>query len=93
MSMRNPTAPSILVVEDELLVLILTESMLTEAGYETLTASDVPEAVTLLRSNADIDVLFTDISLRSAVDGGLTLRKRRCGCAPPSTSSMPALDP
>jgi CheY-like chemotaxis protein len=76
MSITHLIPPSVLIVEDELLVLTLTESILMEAGYETLAASDLPEAITLLRSNAEIDVLFTDIGLRSAVDGGLTLARK-----------------
>jgi CheY-like chemotaxis protein len=76
MPMKNSTAPSILVVEDELLVLMLTESILMEAGYETFTASDVSQALAHLRSNADIDVLFTDISLRSVANGGLAIARK-----------------
>jgi CheY-like chemotaxis protein len=76
MSEINPAPRSVLIVEDELLVLMLTESMLLEAGYETLTASTLPEAITLLKSNASIDLLFTDIGLRSAVDGGLKLARK-----------------
>jgi CheY-like chemotaxis protein len=76
MPATDSIAPSILLVEDELLVRMLTESILMEAGYETLTASDVSEAITHLRSNADIDVLFTDIGLRSAVDGGLAIARK-----------------
>src|SRR5947207_13111725 len=76
MPTRRQSAPSILIVEDELLVLMPTESMLMEAGYETAITWDMPEAVMLLRSNADIDVLFTDITLRDAVDGGLILAEK-----------------
>ena len=76
MSRTNSIAPSILVVEDELLVRMLTESILMEAGYETLSASDVSEAIAILRSDADIDVLFTDIGLRSAIHGGLEIARK-----------------
>ena len=68
--------PSVLLVEDEPLVLMLTESILMEAGYETQTASHVSEGLTLLRSNAEIDVLFTDIGLGDAAGGGLTLARK-----------------
>ena len=73
---KHRSAPSVLLVEDELLVLMLTESIMMEAGYETVTASHVSEALTLLRSNADIDVLFTDIGLGDAAGGGLTLARK-----------------
>src|SRR5438067_2365859 len=67
---------SILIVEDETLVLALTESILRQAGYKTLTAADTSEAIAILRSEPDIDVLLTDIGLKKSVDGGLSLARR-----------------
>ena len=42
-------------------------------GHDTLSASDVDEALSLLRSSQHIDVLFTDIYLKKAVLGGCDL--------------------
>jgi len=63
----------ILVVEDEGLVLLLTEGILKEAGHETFTATDVTEAQSLMDSQPAFDLLFTDIHLKSEEHGGLQL--------------------
>jgi CheY-like chemotaxis protein len=63
----------VLIVEDNLLILELTEMQVQELGYDTLSASDVYEASTLLRSAQPIDLLFTDINLKSSVLGGCEL--------------------
>jgi DNA-binding NtrC family response regulator len=62
----------VLVVEDEMQVLILAESVLQEAGYETASASTVAEALAIIESpDRQLDLLFTDITLRDDTDGGL----------------------
>jgi len=63
----------ILIVEDDVFIREMTEMMIQEWGYDTLTASDVDEALALLRSPQRIDVLFTDIYLKTAVLGGCDL--------------------
>jgi CheY-like chemotaxis protein len=60
----------ILIVEDDNSILDLIELTLQEGGYETLTAGDVEEAVALISSMRPIDVLFTDICLKSKSHGG-----------------------
>jgi CheY-like chemotaxis protein len=47
--------------------------MIQDWGHETLVASDVDEALLLLRSPLRIDALFTDIYLKAAVLGGCDL--------------------
>jgi DNA-binding NtrC family response regulator len=64
---------AVFVVEDEVQVLILAELLLEEAGYETVSASTVPEAMAILQSDQKIDLLFTDLQLRDEADGGLIL--------------------
>ena len=63
----------ILVVEDDALIRMVAEMMLQDFGHETLSASDVEEAVAILRSPQRIDALFTDIYLKTAVLGGCDL--------------------
>jgi CheY-like chemotaxis protein len=63
----------ILVVEDEIFTREIAELMLQDWGHQTLSASDVDEALPLLRSSQHIDLLFTDIYLKSAVLGGCDL--------------------
>jgi CheY-like chemotaxis protein len=64
---------TVLIVEDEPQVLILAESVLQGAGYETISSSTVAEALAIVESDRHIDVLFTDLGLGDQVEGGLTL--------------------
>lgn len=64
---------TILVVEDDEQVRVLAESILRDIGYETLTASDVEQALAVLNGEQAIDVLFTDIRLKGEEHGGLTV--------------------
>jgi len=45
-------------------------------GYETLSAGDMDEALLHLRSPQQIDILFTDIYLKTTVFGGCDLAQR-----------------
>jgi DNA-binding response OmpR family regulator len=45
--------PTVLIVEDERRVLILAESELQRAGYETLTAATVAEAQVIINSDKE----------------------------------------
>jgi DNA-binding NtrC family response regulator len=63
----------ILIVEDDVFIREIAEMMMQDWGHETLLASDVDEALSLLRSPQPIDALFTDIYLKSAVLGGCDL--------------------
>jgi len=54
---------SILVVEDEPTVLVLGESVLQRAGYETLIAGTLAEAQAVIHSDQRLDLVFTDITL------------------------------
>ena len=64
---------AILIVEDDVFILELTEMLIQEWGHQTFPASDLDEALLLLRSPQHIDLLFTDINLKTAVLGGCEL--------------------
>jgi CheY-like chemotaxis protein len=64
---------AILIVEDDLFIRELTELLIQEWGHQTFSASDADEALLLLRSPQHIDLLFTDINLKTAVLGGCEL--------------------
>ena len=64
---------SVLIVEDEAQVLMLAESYLQEHGHQTLSASTVTGATTLLNGDEQIDLLFTDIGLQDDLEAGLKL--------------------
>ena len=63
----------ILIVEDDVFIRDDAESMLRDWGHNTLLASDVDEALAVLRSCQQIDALFTDIYLKKAPLGGCEL--------------------
>ena len=52
----------ILVVEEELIIGEIAAEVLTDAGYEVLTAASAEEAEIILR-DVSVDVMFTDINL------------------------------
>jgi len=64
---------SILIVEDDFLIRELSEMTIQDWGYATSSAEDADEALSILRSSAKIDVLFTDIYLRKGVLDGCEL--------------------
>jgi CheY-like chemotaxis protein len=65
------TAPraTVLVVEDEDDVLETTGQALDELGYRVLTARNGPDALALLSSGEQVDVLFSDIVMPKGVSG------------------------
>jgi DNA-binding NtrC family response regulator len=63
----------ILVVEDEAFLRMIAERMIQDWGHQTLSAGDVDEALSLLRSPQHIGALFTDIRLKAATFGGFEL--------------------
>jgi CheY-like chemotaxis protein len=60
----------ILIVEDDGFLRDDAETMIQDFGHDILSASDVAEALLLLRSPRQIDALFTDIHLKRAALGG-----------------------
>ena len=63
----------ILIVDDEVFIRGATEMMVQDLGHQTLTASDMDEALVQLKSPQPIDALLTDIRLKSVVLGGFEL--------------------
>ena len=67
----------ILVVEDEELLSVLIDTVLTDQGYTVLKAKDGAEAVDLYRTyDGDIDLVLTDLSLPE-IDGWQVCRQIR----------------
>jgi CheY-like chemotaxis protein len=61
---------SILIVEDEALILMVAQDAMESAGFEVVTADDGPGALALLAQHpARFDGLITDYNLGSAVTG------------------------
>jgi DNA-binding NtrC family response regulator len=72
----------ILIVEDDVFIREVAEMMIQGWGHQTLTASDVDEALIQLRAPQHIDALFTDIYLKAAVHGGCDLAHQAIALRP-----------
>jgi CheY-like chemotaxis protein len=66
---------TVLIIEDEAMVLILAESVLQKAGHETLSAGLLPEGKAIIESDAKFDIVFTDITLGEEQDAGIAIGK------------------
>jgi DNA-binding NtrC family response regulator len=70
----GPFMAVVLIVEDEIPLLILAESDLQAAGYETVSAASVAEALAVINdAEQKIDLLLTDLGLGDEPDGGLEI--------------------
>ncbi len=78
--MRLKAAPerplSVLVVDDEELVRKFVERVLREAGYQTATAGDGPEALEVAAKLETFDILVTDVMMPQMTGDELARRLR-----------------
>ena len=63
------TGQSVLVIDDEATVRMLIVEVLNEAGYAAIEADDGPSGLKVLRSDARIDLLITDVGLPGGLNG------------------------
>ncbi|KTT74618.1 response regulator [Sphingomonas endophytica] len=68
-SMTQPSGSTVLIVEDELFVRMIGADALAEAGYSVLEASSADEALNILETAGEVQVLFTDIRMPGSMDG------------------------
>jgi CheY-like chemotaxis protein len=61
--------PSVLVVEDDVLLRLITAEDLRSAGYNVIEASSADEAMTILDSAVTVDLILTDIRMPGSMDG------------------------
>jgi CheY-like chemotaxis protein len=83
-------APTILVVEDEVLVRLCVTDELRANGLTVLEAASGDEALQILNSAVAVDLVFTDIRMPGAIDGvalAQWMRKERPGLKVIITSS------
>src|SRR5215203_6515414 len=66
-SVDNPVV--ILLVEDEVLVRMVAADVLEDAGFTVLESTNAEEALRLLETRPDVEVLFTDVNMPGALDG------------------------
>ena len=73
----HPARPeTVLVVDDEELVRKFVERVLREAGYQTASASDGPEALEVAAKLESIDILVTDVMMPQMTGDELARRVR-----------------
>jgi CheY-like chemotaxis protein len=65
---QSSSAPVVLVVENDVLLRLVTASNLRDAGFEVIEAADSAEAVLVLDS-MPVDALFSDIDMPRRMDG------------------------
>jgi CheY-like chemotaxis protein len=70
MARSTPLNPAtILVVENEAIVRLELVAQLTDLGLKVLVASDADEAIDLLDSHQEIELLLTDVTMPGSMDG------------------------
>jgi CheY-like chemotaxis protein len=65
---RHPKS-IVLVVEDEPLMRMHAVSLVVDAGFDTVEASNADEAIAILEARKDIRIVFTDINMPGSMDG------------------------
>jgi two-component sensor histidine kinase/ActR/RegA family two-component response regulator len=65
----SATKPIVLVVEDEMLLRMRAADIVEDAGFTPLEAVNAEDALVMLESRSDIDLLFTDIQLPGTMNG------------------------
>ena len=70
MLMHQPVVPpKVLVVEDEMLLRMRAVDIVEDAGFTPIEAVNADEALAILESRSDIELLFTDIQMPGSMDG------------------------
>ena len=60
---------TILVVEDEALIRMVSADILSDAGYHVLEAENAAEAIAILEGADHVELVFTDIRMPGKMDG------------------------
>ncbi len=67
--MDQQARPTVLIVEDEAIIRFAAVSMVEGAGFDVLEAGTADEAMRILESRSDVQVVFTDINMPGSMDG------------------------
>ena len=66
---RAATAPTVLLVEDEVLISQLVADWLADRGFAVHEAATADEALAYIGEGGAVDVMFTDVNLPGSMDG------------------------
>src|SRR6195952_537224 len=61
--------PAVLIVEDELILRMRAVDIVEDAGFTPVEAVNADDALAILESRSDIELLFTDIQMPGSMDG------------------------
>lgn len=64
-----PSAPTVLVVEDQALLRLYVADLIEQAGYVVLSAEDADEALQVMKNNPQIRAVFSDFEMPSVMSG------------------------
>jgi two-component system, response regulator PdtaR len=59
----------VLVVDDEALVRMNAVDMIEHAGHQVIEAANADEAIRILESRFDIEIVFSDVTMPGSMDG------------------------
>ena len=65
----SPSHAAVLVVEDDVFERMGASDMFMDAGYRVLEAGNADEAIRFFETDADIGLLFTDVSMPGSMSG------------------------
>ncbi len=65
----EPRQPTLLVVEDDVLIRSVLAEYLRMAGYRVIEAANAAEAIAVLDAGTAIDLALSDIAMPGAIDG------------------------
>src|ERR1700704_464118 len=68
-SSPSPALRAVLVVEDEMMLRMRAVDMVEDAGFTPVEAVNADDALAILESRSDIELLFTDIQMPGSMDG------------------------
>src|SRR3954463_5986859 len=69
MTLGSTAVPNVLVVEDEMVLRMRAIDIVEDAGFTPVEAVNADQAIAILESRSDIDLLFTDIQMPGTMDG------------------------
>jgi len=61
--------PTVLVVEDEVLIRMAVSDYLRECGFRVVEAGSADEAIEVLKSGTAVDIVFSDVNMPGSLDG------------------------
>jgi two-component sensor histidine kinase/ActR/RegA family two-component response regulator len=67
--MKSDQSPTVLVVEDEMVLRMRAVDIVEDAGFNAVEAVNADEALSILESRSDISLLFSDIQMPGTMDG------------------------